>query len=331
MTTWRERRWGPFTARGNRMEYRTLGKTGLKVSALSLGTVELGMEYGIKEPGKTNLPTRQDAIALIRYAADRGINLFDTAPGYGMSEEILGEAIGNRRDCYIATKINIPKDEKGVVQGEGFGERIEQSIENSLRALRRDVLDILQIHNATADDIQKSPIVDVLKKMHKSGKIGYLGASVYGEVNAHAVIGSDSFDVIQLPYNMLDQRAAQHIFPLVDSARIGILSRSAFLKGALSPRAQWLPGELGELRIAAEKIVSEFRISWEELPGLALRFCLSTDIVDTVLVGTIDRDELDGAIEAERRGMLSQEMFDTLKKYAMNDERLLSPVHWPET
>ena len=93
------------------MKYSNLGKTGLKVSQLSLGTVELGLNYGINEPGGFGKPDKEHSIHLLQRAADAGINLFDTAPSYGCSEELLGRAFANRNDCIITTKVNVPSED----------------------------------------------------------------------------------------------------------------------------------------------------------------------------------------------------------------------------
>src|SRR3972149_11222385 len=90
------------------MEYRVLGKTGLKVSAIGIGTVSLGVDYGIEVPGGFGAPGEKGAIDLLKGCACEGINVFDTAPAYGRAEELLGKAFGNAADVGGITKVSIP-------------------------------------------------------------------------------------------------------------------------------------------------------------------------------------------------------------------------------
>lgn len=311
------------------MNYRILGSTGLKVSCISLGTVELGVNYGIQKPGEPNQPRRDEAVYLLQYAADNGINLFDTAPGYGNSEELLGHAIGSRSDCYIATKISIPVSADKPLQAGDLRRIVCSSLDSSSRALHRDVLDIVQIHNATTEVMNQGHITEALLNAKLSGKIRFIGVSVYGEEPALSAIKLGCFDVIQVAYSLLDQRMTQKVFPLAQESNIGIMNRSALLKGSLTERARWLPDELSELRTASENIKSRFNISWAQLPEFALRFCLSSNFIHTVLTGVSNRNELDTAISAANEGPLDEEKLHMAASFGMSDEKLLNPSHWP--
>jgi aryl-alcohol dehydrogenase-like predicted oxidoreductase len=311
------------------MDYRVLGKTGLKVSAVALGTVELGVDYGIRERGQSNLVSRKEALDLIHHAADRGINFFDTAPAYGLSEEVLGEALGRREDCHIATKVSIPPFMDRTGKRSDVVRSINESIEKSLRRLRRDELDVVQIHNATAEVIETDEVGQALTQARKAGKVRFLGASVYGEEAAAAVVGSKQYDILQIAFSILDQRMATNVLPLAREAGVGIMVRSALLKGALTSRAKWLPDELYELREASEKVVRHLGLSWDTLPQVALRFCLSAESIGTVLIGASNGDELDYAIDAAELGLLDMRTTTMAKKFAISDERLLNPSCWP--
>ncbi|MGR3317973.1 MAG: aldo/keto reductase [Candidatus Anammoxibacter sp.] len=306
-----------------------LGKTGLKVSSISLGTVELGMEYGIRRSEEFNRPDRNQAIYLLQYAIDKGINLFDTAPNYGVSEEIVGSAISNQQDCYIATKVSIPASNGKMLIGAKLREGINRSIERSLRVLRRESLDIVQIHNATVGILNQDDVIDVLLRARKTGKVRFLGVSVYEVEEALAAINLGCFDVIQVAFNLLDQRMTQHVFPAAKAAGVGIINRSALLKGVLTPRVNWLTSELKPLSNATEKVINSFSISLEHLPELAISFCLSSEFVQTVLIGVSNKDEIDIAINAELNGPLDSDQLEMAGNFAMHNERLLNPSYWP--
>jgi aryl-alcohol dehydrogenase-like predicted oxidoreductase len=310
------------------MERRILGRTNLKVSLLSLGTVEMGINYGLHRPGQPGHPERGEAVYLLQSAADRGINLFDTAPSYGDSEKLLGEALGRRYDCHFATKVSIPSQDKAL-SDKALREAINGSLEASLRALNRDCIDIVQIHNATVDILKDGKITEILKKARDSGKIRYLGASVYGEESAMAAIRTDSFDTLQVAYNLLDQRMTGKVLPAARHANTGVICRSALLKGTLTERAEWLPEELALLREQAKKAMNALAGSWQKLPQVALRFCLSSPYIDTVLVGVSSRQELDAALEAVAAGPLDKDRLELASRLALADEHLTNPSYWP--
>ena len=112
------------------MKYRALGRTGLTVSALSLGTVSLGVDYGIAAPGGFGRPAEDEAIRLVRAAIDCGVTLIDTAPAYGDSERIVGRAAGRDPRVIVATKVNPPTGVADVTSG--FSRTVIASLEASL-------------------------------------------------------------------------------------------------------------------------------------------------------------------------------------------------------
>ena len=312
------------------MKYRTLGRTGLSVSELSLGTVALGTKYGFQLPGEPVRLSETEVIRLLDDATDAGINLFDTAPAYGDSERLLGRALGHRADCIIATKVSVPRDEGGrVIRGPALRRSIEASLEHSRRTLCRDALDILQVHNATLDAILESEVAEILVDAQRAGKVRFLGASVYTEAEALAAVRARCFDMIQVPYNVLDQRMVRRVFPAAARAGVGVVVRSVLLKGVLSTRAHWLPPELLELQRAAEQVREAWATPWHSLPGVALRFCCSSAQVAAVLVGVRSIQELRQAVAATREGPLSGDLLAVTPHLAVADERLLNPSSWP--
>lgn len=304
------------------MTSRPLGRTGLTVSALALGTVALGVEYGIAAPGEFGRPEEADAIRLVHAALDRGVTLIDTAPAYGESERIVGRAAGRDRRAIIATKVTPPISNSQSA--------IRISLESSLRALDRDVLDIVQIHNATREMIAEGAVTDALLDAQRRGLIRVLGASVYGEDAAMAVIASGAYAVLQVALNALDQRMLRTVLPAAAAAGVGVIVRSAFLKGALTPKAQWLPEPLAPLRDAAARARDLLAGgSWDRLPDAAMRFCLSVPGVASVLTGARTIRELDEALAAEAAGPLDPAVFSSAAALALDEERLVNPSHWP--
>src|SRR6267143_2447162 len=130
------------------MRFRFLGNTGLQVSEVSVGTAEIGLDYGFKGSAHYSRPESSESIRLIRRALDLGINLIDTARAYGNSEEIIGMALkGAQPSPYIVSKVFL-SPEAEYTDFTALRHEIFTSIETSLKALRRDSIDLLLIHNA---------------------------------------------------------------------------------------------------------------------------------------------------------------------------------------
>jgi len=309
------------------MECSSLGRTGLRVSKVALGTAAFGLEnYGIHEPDTPSRLSEDHAIGLVRAAIESGINFFDTARGYGASESVLGKALGDCETCIIATKVGLSGSENPTV----LKRTVLESIETSLKTLRRDVLDIVQIHNATADILERGEILDVLQRERDAGKLKFVGASVYGEPAALAAIRSGRVDVLQIALNLLDQRMLANVLPEARKSNVGVVARSAFLKGALTERAKFLPEGLRSLAEASDRMREGLGESWESLPGAALRFCLSVPGIHSVLVGLRSLPELAVASAAQNAGPLDSAVMRKTGSLKLNDEQLLDPSYWPQ-
>lgn len=310
------------------MEYWSLGRTGLRVSKLALGTAAFGLEnYGIQEPGEHGRLSEDEAIGLVRAAVEKGINFFDTARGYGESEAVLGKGLSDCASCIIATKVGISAATKGST---ALTRTVMDSVETSLKALRRDVLDIVQVHNATQETLERSEILDVLERAREVGKLKFVGASVYGEPAALAAIRSGRVDVLQIALNLLDQRMLATVLPEARKSNVGVVARSVFLKGALTDRAKLLPDGLRSLSEASDRMREALGETWESLPRTALRFCLSAPGVHSVLVGLRSLSELAAAIAAQDAGPLDSAVVRRTDLLKLNDDQLLDPSYWPK-
>lgn len=309
------------------MEFVKLGTTGLRVSRIGLGTAVLGLKnYGIPTPCEACLDSAE-AIDAIRGAVDGGINFFDTAPSYGRGEQLLGQALSVCKDAVIATKVSVPENYETLTFPELSG-IVNASLDSSLRALRRDVLDIVQVHNATIPVLRQGNLLGCLERAGEAGKLRWIGASVYGLDAALMAVRTGKIHVLQIALSLLDQRMCGQVLPEAETAGIGVLTRSALLKGALTKRAHWLPERLQLLARASELAIQELGTTWEGLPGMALRFCLSLPAAHTVLVGVCDRTELRSCLAAESAGPLSPLELKTAHTLALDDELLLNPTYW---
>jgi hypothetical protein len=136
-------------------------------------------------------------------------------------------------------------------------------------------------------------------------------------------------DTLQVALNLLDHRMMPSVLPEAREHNVGVLARSAFLKGALTERARLLPGSLQALAEASNRAREVLEESWESMPGTAVRFCLAVPGIHSVLIGLRSAAELAAALAAEKRGALPDAIMRKAEVLKLNDESLLNPSHWP--
>lgn len=308
------------------MRYRRFGRTGWRVSGLSLGTVELGMEYGLYAPDEEPVPGDADARRILLSAFERGVNLVDTAPDYGLAEARLGAALTEwRGPVHVATKVAVP--DRGASPA-GRRRAVVASLERSRARLGRDRLDLVQVHNATADDLREGEVLSILAEERDRGTLSWIGASVYGTAAALEALCRPEIAVLQVAYNLLDQRMGHGVMAAAAETDVAILCRSALLKGALSDRRGFMPEALGALRQGAERASAFAASRGESLPALAIRFCLSHPRVGSVLLGVRTVEELEAGIAAAGRGPLDGAEIAAVRALALDDEPLVDPGAW---
>ena len=289
-------------------------------SVLGFGGVELGLDYGVGTAAQTARPSRQAALALLDEAFGAGVNLIDTAPGYGESEAVIGEALRRWPGVRVATKVELAPQ----LQGEARRTAVLASIEGSRRRLGRERLDILQLHNATPEDLSDNALFDVLHEAVERGWVDHLGASTYGTEAAAMAVAHPALTVIQCAYNLLDQRLAD---PLREAQGIGklVLLRSALLKGVLSERRQALPESLAELATAAAAAEGWAQARGMSLSEAALRFCFESQPAAITLVGLRDADELQAALAA---AVATPCDWSEAAALALDSPSLVDPRYW---
>lgn len=306
------------------MTPRPLGRTGFVVSSLALGTVSLGVPYGIPAPG-ARTPDRAEALELLRAARAAGITFYDTAPNYGTAEALLGEALGADETSILATKVSLPP---AGTSGEELTASLGVSVEHSRRALRRDRLDVLQIHNLTVADLARPGLADALQALRDRGWVGALGASIYTEEEALAALASGWCDVLQVPYNLLDQRMRPRVFAAARAAGVAVLTRSAYLKGALTGKSAWLPPTMPALLAAVARLESQLPPDQADLTAAALRFCVHDPAITSVMVGPAKLAELDQTL-AHAAGDLPTELRQRLEGCGCDNPAVTDPRCWP--
>jgi aryl-alcohol dehydrogenase-like predicted oxidoreductase len=216
------------------VQYRTLGRTGIKVSPYALGTLMFATSMG-NDPG--------DSARIIHKAIDAGINVVDTADAYGDSEEVVGTAlVGRRDDIVLATKFSRPTGQDPNHQG-ASRRWIVTAVENSLRRLRTDHIDLYQLHRPDPDsDIEET--LAALTDLIRSGKVRAIGASqtsASGIVEAQWVAerrGLARFQTEQPAYSILNRGIEREILPTAQRFGMGALVWGPLGQGLLTGRVR---------------------------------------------------------------------------------------------
>ncbi|MBM3231063.1 aldo/keto reductase [Candidatus Peregrinibacteria bacterium] len=305
---------------------RTLGKTTLEVSALGLGTTEIGFVYGI---GPRTLPEDKEAIALLQRAVECGITFIDTANYYGVAEErIASSNIAKKKGVVIATKCGHVLDTSERITDDEIVKQLRTEVEHSLKTLRMETIDLVQIHGGTAEQIRSGVLTHVMMELRKEGKLRFIGISTRGLEAPLAAIADGNFDTLQLAHSILDQRMVQNVFAAATEKNIGIINRSVLLKGALTPARTHLAPSLTPLKRAADaaqKIADEVGCT---LPELAVRFAIADNRIASALIGSSKMEHIESAVRAAEQEPLSEDILQRLRMLAVADERQVDPKFW---
>ena len=269
---------------GAEVRYRELGTTGLMVSELGFGTASLGEEYGQIRPAQGQ--------RAVRYAIDKGINYFDVAPYYGggLAEARLGRALaGKRHSVILATKVGRYKDAASE-EFDYTAARVRSSLEQSLRRLRTDYIDVYQAH-----DIEFAPreriVEETLPAMHQlkaEGKVRFVGVTAYPLRLLGHIAETAPVDTIlsYCRYNLIDTSMDRVLTPLAREKGIGLINGSPLNMRALTAKGApvWHPAPVEALDLAL-RAAQHCRRRGVDISELAMQFALAHEYVSTTLVG----------------------------------------------
>jgi aryl-alcohol dehydrogenase-like predicted oxidoreductase len=279
------------------MKYRRLGKTGLKVSIVGVGTWQFGGEWGHDY-------NAAEVAAILDKAKETGINLIDTAECYGdhLSESLIGQYLKGqkREDWVVATKFghkfaeNFTRDLKWSVS------EVLKQLDDSLKALQTDYIDIYQFHSGADELFDNDELWAALNKQVEAGKIRHLGTSIGSNDNLHQTDASSKINsqVIQVVYNRLDRKPEGRVFPSCERQDLGVLARvplaSGYLSGKYKPGAEFAENDTRHRHnkdATFKKLQQVEEIARNEVPqGMnmaqwALAWCLKHPAVTAVIPG----------------------------------------------
>ena len=300
------------------IQTRTLGRTGADVTILGYGAMELrGLPRGPEI-------TDQDAGRLLNAVLDGGITLIDTSPDYGRSEELIGAWIGHRRDeFFLASKcgclLELPTDASPPYPHDYSSANVRADVEQSLRRLRTDRLDLVQVHmSPSRATLAENHTVETLRELQDEGKVRFIGMSgILPNLPEH--IAMDVFDVFQIPYSAV-QRDHEDLITQAVAAGAGTLIRGGAARGAASEEKNWTTGPLsqpagqGQRNWAASGVEDLLAGSGMSRMEFVLRFTLSHPGLSSTIVGTANPAHLVGNIAIAERGPLPEDLYEEARK-----------------
>ena len=284
------------------MNYRELGKTGLKVSEIGYGAWGIGKSMWI---GASD----DESLKALNRSIDLGLNFIDTALGYGdgHSEKLVGQVVRERSETiYVATKIP-PKNEvwpaqPGTPVAKAFpSEHVMACTEKSLKNLGLETIDVQQFHVWSDEWVDQGDWLEAILKLKHQGKIRHFGVSIndYQPENAIKLIETGAVDTVQVIHNIFEQSPEDKLFPACETHNVGVIVRVALdeggLTGKITPYTKFEEGDFREKYFRGErkqevyervqKIAFDLNITLEQTAETALRYVLSHPAVSTVIPG----------------------------------------------
>ena len=285
----------------------TLGRTGLKVTRLGFGAMEL------RDVDGARAVTDAHAADVLNAVLDAGINFIDTSVDYGVSEERIGKGVSHRRgEFVIATKCGCPTTPDAIRSGQHVytRENIEAGVDQSLMRMRTDYLDVLQFHGSPSRSvIEEHDAIETLRGLQESGKVRFIASSsTLPNILDHIEMGV--FDSFQIPYSAL-QREHENVIGRSAASGIGTVIRGGVAKGE--------PGASGVSRGKAWRTfdlagLGELLDQGESKTSFILRFTLSHPDVHTTIVGTQNLAHLSENAAAAMRGPLPEDVYAEAKR-----------------
>lgn len=284
------------------MKYRRLGKTGLQVSTIGVGTWQLGNQWGKQfEQAEVN--------NIFARAAELGINLVDTAECYGhhVSENFIGQALRTCRDRWvIATKFGHNRGSELPGEEHWQADQVQGQLEESLRALQTDYIDIYQFHSGTREQLDNDELWTMLSKQVHAGKIRFLGISIGQPNQLYQVDRATALgvSVIQTIYNAINSKAAETVLPSCQRQDLGVLARvplaSGFLSGKYQPDAHFPDNDVRADRkpeVNAQQISQALDVLQKVPAGIdpaswACAWCLQHPAISSVIPGIKSVEQL---------------------------------------
>jgi aryl-alcohol dehydrogenase-like predicted oxidoreductase len=285
------------------MERRQLGKTDMQVSVLGFGGSEIGYERASEET----------VARLLNSALDAGLNVIDTAECYEGSEELIGKTVSNRRkDFYLFTKCGHPR---GIGSEDWSTPSLLESIERSLRRLKTDCLDLIQLHSCSESVLRKGDAITALQSAREKGFSRYIGYSG-DSLAAKFAVESGAFDTLQISINIADQESIELTLPLAREKQMGVIAKRPIANAAWKEQHKPIDSYHHVYWDRLSKLHYDFirQRPLEESIARALRFTLSVPGVHTAIVGTTKPERWLQNAKMIEAGLLNESEFEAIRE-----------------
>lgn len=277
------------------MERRQLGQTDMRVSVLGFGGAEIGFQGAAEETVER----------LLKSALDAGLNVIDTGECYEGSEELIGKTVSARRaDYYLFTKCGHPR---GIGSEDWSPASLLESIERSLRLLRTERLDLIQLHSCSEAVLRKGDAIGALQTAREKGYARYIGYSG-DSVAAKYAVECGAFDTLQTSVNIADQEAIELTLPLAREKQMGVIAKRPIANAAWKENHKPIDSYHHAYWDRLNKLNYEFvrHLPLEESIAHALRFTLSVPGVGTAIVGTTKPERWQENAKLVEAGLMSE-------------------------
>lgn len=295
-----------------------------KCPGIMLGTAGFGLNYGVAN--RRGRVSGEEACSMVRRAIERGASAFDTAPGYGESEKVLGDIFrglgAERGGLFLSDKI--PPVPEGISR-EAVFDFIRSSVQLSLKNLGLDFLDVCLFHRE-----KDAVYLEELLELKHSGMIGEAGVSVYTPSAALGIAEGGLAGALQAPASALDRRFLEAgVFESARERGMFISARSVYLQGLMLMDEDDIPPALSAARPALGALEKLSRDAGMERSEFALRYVLSLRGVSSVIVGADCLKQLEGSLDAAEKGPLDPDVFAEANEAIPElKEKILLPFNW---
>ena len=289
------------------MEKRTLGRTGIEVTVLGHGAMEIrGPRFWGGRP-----VTDDEAARILNAVLDSGINFIDTAWDYGLAEEYIGKSISHRRDEFVlATKCGCHWVDRGDhydVEHIWTPDQLRHNLETSLQRMKTDYVDIWQLHNPSPDEAAEHNVIDFMEKAKQDGKVRHVAiSSTWPDISTY--LQWDRFDTYQIPYSALE-RQQEDAIAAVGRAGCGVIVRGGVARGEPGTGS----GQQNQWDVWEQAKLDELLEAGESRTAFLLRFTISHPQMHTTIVGTKNPEHLAENVKAAEAGPLSARVYQEAK------------------
>ena len=286
------------------MNKRVFGKTGLEVTELAYGAMEL------------RKVDEAQADQLLNTVLDSGIHFIDTSPDYGNSEDLIGKFIAGRRDEYVlASKCgcNVPRASDDDVRHIWTPDQVFHNVDHSLERMKTDYLDLLQIHSATAQEVKGGEVIDAMKEVQAQGKVRHIGYTATGQgefafADVREMIDWDDYSFYQLPYNAV-ARTHEETVSVAAGKGAGII-----LRGTVKPTYARVYGQDDWQALWEKAELDDLLDEGDDRYRFMLRFAISHPDYSTVIIGTRSLEHLADNVRTFEAGSLAEDVVAEAKR-----------------